>query len=733
MKRPLLILLLLCIFSSTLQAGPRIGLVLSGGGARGSAHIGVLKVLEELRIPIHAIAGTSMGSLVGGAYASGLPLEEMESRVLATDWDGLFNDDPPREGWPERRKQLADRPTWDFTIGVRGNEVRLPKGAMAGQKVQLFFADLVERSEGVEHFDQLPIPFRAIGTNLENGRMKVFDSGPLDVAMRASMSVPGLFAPMETEDGGIYVDGGLVRNLPIDVMRTMDVDLVIAVNLGSSYLKREELGTIIGVAGQMIVILTEQNVERSLKELDPKRDVLILPELGDITAGDFKRADEAIAVGEKAARAAAPRLAHLSLSESEYAAWHQAHFAAPRPEPQEVEVVQISELHQVNPALFDGLKQRHTGKRLDRQQLERDIQEIYGHGDFERISYRMTRQGGRKTLVVDAVEKSWGPGYLSFGLGIYSDFKGDNRFSVRGTYRRTWINDLGAEWITDLAVGNDAGLYTEYYQPFDVERSGFVAPYLDINRSPMSVYQGDDRIARYDILRGRLGIDLGTSSLGDGELRLGAYLGSNRFKVDTGDLLLPEGSRTDSGVRLRYVRDTLDSAWLPRSGSRLTLDFTRPLDVFGADLEYNRLEAKWRGAWRFGDHSLIGNLRGGTSFGDYMPYYNQFKLGGFLQLSGYANEQFRGNQMAYGNLIYQRQITELTPPLGRGLYVGASLEYGHLSDVALNLDGVPLNPEEDRYGGSLFFGADTWLGPFYLGWGLSGEGDSTFYLMLGNP
>ncbi len=538
---------------------------------------------------------------------------------------------------------------------------------------------------------------------------------------------------METEDGGIYVDGGLVRNLPVDVVRSMGVDMVIAVNLGSSYKKREELGTIVGVAGQMIVILTEQNVEHSLKELEEGRDILILPELGDITAGDFKRADEAIAVGEQAVRAAAPRLAHLSLSEADYAAWRKARFDVHRPGPPVVDEVRITGLNNVNPQVFDRLKEANTGKPLDRPKLDQEIQTLYSHGDFERISYRLTRQGERDLLIVDALEKSWGPGYLSFGLGIYSDFEGDNRFSIRGTYRHTWVNDLGAEWTTDLTVGNDAGLFTEFYQPFNLERSGFVAPYLDLNRAPMSVYQGNERIARYNIVRARLGFDLGTTFSSGSELRLGAYMGRSRFEVDTGDQLLPQGSRADSGVRLRFIHDTLDNAWLPRSGDRVKLDFTRPLSAFGAEQEYDHLEASLRDAWKFGEHSLVGNLRGGSSFGDEMPYYEQFDLGGFLKLSGYANEQFRGNQVAYANLVYQRQIATLTPPLGRGLYLGGSLEYGRLWDVPMDQTGTPLNPEKGRYGGSLFFGADTWLGPFYLGWGLSGEGESTFYVLLGQP
>ncbi|MBP2671985.1 MAG: putative esterase of the alpha-beta hydrolase superfamily, partial [candidate division NC10 bacterium] len=364
---------------------PRIGLVLSGGGARGSAHIGVLKVLEELRIPIHVVVGTSMGSLVGGAYAAGLSPEVLEQRVTQVDWNVLFNDDPPRKHWPARRKQASENPTFDFTVGVRDGQLMLPKGAIAGQQVQLFFNDLVKGAETVQRFDDLPIPFRAVATNLENGEMAVFDRGPLPVAMRASMSVPGLFAPMEWEDH-LYVDGGLVRNLPIDVARGLGVDVIIAVNLGSGYLPRDQLGNVLGVTGQMIAILTEQNVKVSLQQIDPRRDVLIVPDLGDITAGDFARAPEAIATGVTAARKAAPQLARYRLGETEYAAWQRGRFGPGQPARQ-VGEVRIAGLERVNPGVFDGLVEAQQGQPLDRARLEEDIQKNYGHGDYERISY----------------------------------------------------------------------------------------------------------------------------------------------------------------------------------------------------------------------------------------------------------------------------------------------------------------------------------------------------------
>jgi len=714
---------------------PRIGLVLSGGGARGSAHIGVLKVLEELRIPIHVVVGTSMGSLVGGSYAAGLTPEVLEQRVTTVDWNVLFNDDPPRKDWPARRKQASANPTFDFTVGVRDGEIKLPKGAISGQKVQLFFNDLVKGAETVQRFDDLSIPFRAVATNLENGEMAVFDQGPLPVAMRASMSVPGLFAPMEWDDH-IYVDGGLVRNLPIDVARRMGVDVIIAVNLGSGFLPRDQLGNIVGVTGQMIAILTEQNVQVSLKQIDPKRDVLIVPDLGDITAGDFARAPEAIATGVTAARKAAPQLARYSLSETEYAAWKGQRFGPGKPARQ-VGEVRVVGLERVNPGVFDGLVEAQEGKPLDRDRLEEDIQKNYGQGEYERISYHFEpRRDGSDLLVVNAVEKAWGPGYLGFGLGLLNDNRGDHFFGLRATYDQTWVNPLGAEFGAELTLGNVPSLRAELYQPLSLDRAGFIAPYLDLNLTPESFFFDDRRVARYNVVRGRVGADLGTTWKGT-ELRLGPYYGLTDVSLDTGAPQLPEERVTDTGIRSRIVYDTLDSLGAPRSGTRVSLNTLSPLKALGADVHYTQALLSATTAHSFGPNTFSLRLKAGTSFGDDMPYYDQFPLGGFLNLSGYAIDQFRANDMAFGALVYYRQIASLPPPIGRGLYLGASLEAGWLSDsVTRNPTtgrNVTLRSKESAVAGSLFFGSDTWIGPAYLGLGVTGTGDHAFYILIGQP
>lgn len=721
-------LLLMVLFAAAAEAAarPRIGLVLAGGGAKGSAHIGVLKVLEELRVPIDAIAGTSMGALVGGGYASGLNAAEMEAAVTAVDWNQFFDDDPPRAEWPMRRKEESLRPTFGFSVGRRDGKFSLPKGAISGQEILLYLSDLTKGAEGIERFDQLPIPFRAVATDLETGAMVVFDAGPLPLAMRASMAVPGVFAPLETE-AHIYVDGGIVRNLPVDIARGMDVDRLIVVKLDSNPPTREQLSTVLGSFGQMINFVFAQNEAQSLTEVDPRHDILVTPQLGDITPADFQRGPEAIAAGVAAARRVSDQLARLGVGEAEYAAW-RASIERRRDPVEYIDEVRIVGLERVSPTLFEPVVADHQGKALDHSQLASDLNRLYGRGDFERVNYRIEREDGRNLLIVDAIEKAWGPGYLSFGLGLSNDFEGDSRFGLRATYRQTWINALGGEWLTSINLGNEPQLFSEFFQPIDAARTAFVAPYVDIGKVPLGVFQGDDRVARYDIARYRAGLDLGTTFGPFAELRVGLLAGQVDASVDTGSPLVPEAQNNETGIRGRLLYDTRDSGGLARSGGFVKADLFAPLESLGADEEYVRTEIQAAKAVSSGPNTLVGNLRGGTAFGGDMPYYDQFPLGGFLKLSGYANEQFRGNDYTFGSLVYQHRLATLTPPLGKGLYLGGSLEVGR------QWDGPEiLNPNETRFGGSVFFGADTWLGPFFLGLGLAGDGDAAGYVLLGKP
>lgn len=713
----------------------RIGLVLSGGGARGLAHIGVLKELEKMRIPIHAIAGTSMGALIGGIYASGVPLLKMEQLILEMNWNEMFTDDPPRSVWPMPRKLAAERPTWDFTIGLRDGEFRLPKGAISGQKIQLLFAKLVQHTENLDDYDAMPIPFRVVATNLETGQLKVFDRGPLATALLASMSVPGLFAPLEQTDG-LYVDGGLVRNLPIDIVRKMNVNVVIAVNLGGSYLKRERLNNIFGITGQMITILMEQNVQKSLAELNLQRDVLITPELGDIESTQFERGKDTIPIGERAVQKVAAQLRRYQMNIATYANWHSTRLYQNRTAPIYIKSVRIAGLENVNPKIFKQLQYNHTHSLLNRQSLEQDVQAVYSSGDFERIAYQIQHTKEGNILVIEAIEKSWGPGYLSFGLELMHDHQGDSRFGLRSTYRQTWLNNLNAEWTTDLTIGNTPHLHTALKQPWSIHEPGFIRPYLDFGITPMHIYHNNQRLARYDIHAVELGTEIGTTWGTDWEWRLGPYWKKRQFNLDTGSPIWPVGTIRDSGLKTHVIFDTLDSGYVPHHGQRWVVEYQYPMEIVDGLESYQRVYASWQGAYPVGTGSVMGILRGGSSLGTNIPYYDQFSLGGFLNLTGYASEQFRGRKMLYASLTYHQLLTVLPSPLGRGLYLGGSLEAGRLwnEDWFLTaFSGIPTLSDANKplYSASLFLGADTSLGPIYLGIGWSATGSQGLYVLLG--
>src|SRR3954468_15626271 len=309
--------LALCACDASLaQRAPRIGVVLSGGGARGLAHVGVLKVLEEMRVPVHCVTGTSMGAIVGGAYAAGTPPAELEALVRKADWNEVFRDSPPRTDISTRRKIDEYKTLFAPEYGVKRSGLVLPKGVIAGVAIEAFFRGLTQPAIDVTDFDKLPIPFRAVAADIETGEAVVLSHGGLARALRASMSVPGALAPVEI-DGRLLVDGGIANNLPIDEARKLCGDVIIAVNISSPALKREQITSAFSVAGQLINFLGKVNVERQLASLG-SRDLLIAPQLGDIAASSFERSADAIRIGEEATRAVAGALGRYSVTEEQY-------------------------------------------------------------------------------------------------------------------------------------------------------------------------------------------------------------------------------------------------------------------------------------------------------------------------------------------------------------------------------------------------------------------------------
>ena len=705
---------------------PRICLVLSGGGARGAAHVGVLKVLDELRVPIDCVAGTSMGSIVGGAFASGVTIDEMERTLKDMSTDLLFKEKPPRQERLIRRK--ADDFTSLFTpeIGIRGGELLLPKGIVSGVQLESVLRALA-KAQGYRKFDQLPVPFRAVATDLVTGKPVVFSSGELASVMRASMSVPGLIDPVEI-DGKLLVDGGLTDNLPVNVARAMGADVVIAVNLGTPLMKREDLTSIFGVTGQMINILTEQNVQVSLASLKPT-DILILPELGTFSAGDFDHLLKTIPIGEAAAQKVAERLSKLSLPPAQYAALRQRQLAAAPADLRPVDEIRFPGLARVNPAVLEAEMETRPGQPIDQRTLDRDMQRIYGTDDFEHVSYRIIEETGKRVLAVDAIEKAWGPDYLRFGLGLSSDFSGDAYFNLLASYRKTWINSLGAEWRTDLQVGRTSRVLTEFYQPLNAQQYFFVAPYAEAERRELPIFNNDQRLAIFDLKYARVGLDLGSQFTRYGELRVGAVFGDVRASVDTGPPSLePNPNKASQGAfRGRLLFDQLDNANFPRSGYGGALHVFDSRTQLGATQDYTKWSLDGQGVHSFGEHTFNLGLRFGGRIGsDPLPAYDQFNWGGFLQQSGYRTGALLGQSIAFGRLVYYNRLARFT--LVPGIYAGFSLEAGRVGTPL-----IPGNQTGTQLSAAAFLGLDSPLGPVYLGYGRTESGFGSFYFYLGRP
>ena len=716
--------------AATLPTGvrrPRIGLVLSGGAARGLTHVGVLKVLEELRVPVDFISATSMGSFVGGLYATGMSAAELERLFTSLDWPSFFSDQPPRRDLPVRRKQEEAVLTIPLELGFRDFSPRLSTGVLSGQKLELLLHGLTYRHDDAGGFDSLPIPFRAVATDMVDGREVVFDRGPLYVAMRGSMSVPGVFAPIDFE-GKVLGDGSLVKNLPVDIVKAMGADVVIAVNIGTPLMTREQLSSFVGIAEQSINILTAQNVRAQLALLTP-RDVLITPDLGNVSIVDFQQSARFIELGEKATRAAAASLARYALPPDAYAAYRESlHRPAPPAEPALV-YTGIRGTEMTNPEVLEAQVGLAPGTVVDLKSAQDRIATLFGRGDFERIDYRLKDEQGRRGIEFAVSETPWGPNFVKFGVGFASDTQGENTFGLQVRHKRVWLNSLGGQWVNDLEVGTTVGYATELYQPLTLDQTVFAAARASIASGPEDLFLGGRKTGEYEVLVERAGADLGFVLGNWGELRVGPQFAHQRAQPT---VALPEApvTRMDEwGLALAANVDSQDNAFFPRRGLRLAAAvFTGTQRQDGVDRDVTRVRLDAEQSIALGERGALNlGVRLGTSNRFDPTFATNFHLGGFLELSGLRTGELQGNYGGRGRAVYLHRVGNL-PVFGNAYYAGGSLEIGN---VWLERSAVSL---ADTYkAGSLFLVADTPFGPFYVAWGHTSTGASTWYLLLGRP
>ncbi|MFJ4140109.1 patatin-like phospholipase family protein [Pseudomonas fragi] len=723
--RRLLSCLLLCLCPLMLFAAeaprPKVGLVLSGGAARGLAHVGVLKALEEQGIHIDAIAGTSMGAVIGGLYASGYKIDELEKLALGIDWKEALSDAPEREDVPFRRKQ-DDR---DFLVKQKlsfrdDGSLGLPLGVIQGQNLALLLESLLAHSSDIRDFDKLPIPFRAVATDIVNGEKVVFRKGHLPQVIRASMSIPAVFAPVEI-NGQLLVDGGMVDNIPVDVARDMGVDMVIVVDIGTPLRGRKQLNTVFDILNQSITLMTRSNSEVQLASLKPD-DILIQPALASYGTTDFGRALDIINAGYRATQVMEKRLAGLRQSTDVQLA--EARTAEERTPV--ITAIKIENDSKIGDSVIRYYIRQPVGEPLDLGRLQRDMGTLYGLDYFDQVQYRVVHKGQERTLVISARGKRSGTDYLRLGLNLSDDMRGDSAFNIGASYRINGINQLGAEWLTRVQLGDKQELYSEFYQPLDAGSRYFVAPYINARSQNVEAILDNDPIAEYRLERYGFGLNFGRQIGNSGEIRVGVGEAWGEANVRIGDQDLPSTSFNEGFYDIKYSFDSLDNVYFPHSGEDIALSVRQFEPGLGSDERYRQWEFKLDKALSSGPDTWILGGRYGRTLDTANVVTSSFLLGGARQLSGFREDAISGQNISLMRAVYYRRLTPRSYlPFDFPLYAGASLERGRAWNNDNEFDSGYINAA------SIFIGFDTPLGPLNFSYGFNDDDQKALYLNLG--
>ena len=701
----------------------RIGLVLGGGGARGAAHVGVLKKLQELHIPVDCVAGTSMGGLVAGAFSSGLSPAEMQTALREADWRDMFSDSASYADLTPRLKGFSQSYIPGSEGGLKNGTLQFPSAVLSGQKIKFFIDRLVRANMAPQRVEGQPLPLALVTTDIVTGEARVWRSGDLATLMRATMSVPGLMAPVKYE-GLSLVDGGLVDNVPIaQVQQLCQPDVVIAVNVGSPLLKAEDIdASPLAVTGQMINLLTEQNVTKSLALLRPGVDVYIRPSLDGITAGDFERSEETIARGYAAATSAEPALRHLALSENQYALWMRSTSRQTLPDT----TVQAIRATGLAPKLARVLTENldtKPGATLRVQTLENDLLKAYGEGRYSNVAYQLERESDGTALNIVATEKPWGPDLVRAGINFSWGTSEEARYNVRAAYHQTQLNDDGGELLLAGQLGSENALGADLYQPLDAASPWFVQSQgLVLSRSA-DLYQNGTALARFKVnvteIKGGLGLNLGRY----GVLKSGLLQRHQRAETTIGSSSLL-GDNTTVDNTAWFVSADLDrfnSPFFPTAGWRARLTQTRASD-------YTKLDGSYAQSFNIGAYVLTGRMAFTRATDGTLPISDSASLGGTNNLAGLAPGQVIGSDLRYLGLRSEKIIGRM--PLGmRGdLRLGLSYEAGSMQQRYSETQGSGIIRSSGVY-----LGGETPLGPLYLGLAKASENDARLFLFLGNP
>jgi NTE family protein len=697
---------------------PTVGVAFGGGSARGIAHVGVIRWLEEHRIPIDVAAGTSMGGLVGGAYATGMEPDELQTFITTLDWDQLFGASTFAYKNIRRKADARAYPS-RLEFGLKGGIVP-PTAINSGESVELLLGRIAAPYFDMQDFDDLPTPFRTVAVDLLSAQPIIMRSGSLADAMRATMSLPLIFPPTQL-NGQVLIDGGTMDNVPADVVKAMGPSHVIAVNVGDLSDREGVSYTMLGVAGNTLDAMMRASTRRAITAAD----VVINVPLEEYGSLDWRRAPALIDEGYRAAEAMRDQLLPFAVSEAEFEAWRRTRQSRrlkelPTPAFIDAEGFVTSDTKRLN-----ALMARHIGVPLNMQTLEADIAIMAGLDRYETVTWCMVRDAARGYgLQVRARAKAYAPPFMMLGLNLENTTSSDFHISATARYLAFDTIGSGSEWRLDGTVGSDPTLATELYRPIGPTPL-FVAPYAGIGRRTFNVIQDDSVIARYRQTISRVGLNVGVNLGAQSDVRVGAYVGRTTASITVGNPGFPEVEGKETGAELLWRVDTQDSPVVPSRGvhSRVVVShlFNGPdVAVNGETFDFSssltQLDAVANRFWSLGPRNrvfLYGGL--GTSFGDVPLPTDQFALGMPFRLGAYDTGEIIGSNYYIATGGYLRQVGRLPDFMGGPIFAGAWLDNGDAFDK-WSLAGWRTN-------GSVGVVMDTLVGPVIVAgsWGFDGR------------
>ncbi len=696
---------------------PKVGLVLGGGGARGFAHIGVMQWLEEQQIPVDYVAGTSMGGLIGALYAMGHSPQEMTQLVKHLNWNRLMAAAPPYSDLTFRRKEDLRQYPVRFELGWNKG-LSTPSGLVPGHFIGLLFDRLSLPYWEAERFDDLPIPFRCVATDMETGKTVVLDSGSLAMALRATMAIPAVFTPVEF-DGKLLADGGLLDNLPVETAKEMGAEVIIAVDVGSPLSDREALNSIPGLANQTITIMMVDKVRQNMR----LADIVLIPELNGYETLDFEEFDPISKQGYVAAEDKDLVLRAFSIDDRNW----KEHLAArasrrkdliPAPSSVQVTGTDVDRESKLSRELST-----YTDNTLDLDRLEEELTDVYGRGRDYGLGYGVDGTKQQSSLHIRVREKTYGPPFINFGLDINGSEMDDIRFGIRGRVTFLDLGRTGSELRFDGALGTPALLGTEYYAP--LKKGFFVAPRALYHRDNRNYFQDGDQLANYRIRNAGAGLDLGYGfGFMSDEIRFGYAISSLDAGVNKGEPVLPSLSGASGRFSLRLKHDGLDHSVIPRRGWRLEASGRHFPHTPGAPHALSQLGGRLLVfATPIPKYTIFGSVRGGTTFEKIAPAPQKFTLGGPLNVGSLSPDELWGSRYAYTNLGLMRQIADSSSFLGGRTVIAVFYEGGTAWEPTQTV-----NFFHAASGGLLM---DSLIGPVFVGGSFGEEGKGKFYFAVG--